>query len=373
LDRDDQGVIENEFYRASFDLWTGEMKSLVLKSNQWEVLSGPGNVVAREEDGGDFWELYGTLNGARFTAMQRVIGGPKPSASLSNAQVGGNGSVSAGPVFSEFHVSHPLGKNYFATRVRMYRGVRRIDVHTEILNHEQFVRYRLMFPVAIREGRNTQEIPFGAIERPFNQEFPAQNWMDFSAADRGLALMNRGLPGNNVAGNVMLLSLMRSARLISYGSIGGFAPGTSSDTGLEIGKRIGFDYALVPHAGTWQDARVSRAGLEFNNPLIARPAAVHPGVLPARWGMLEISDDDVVLSALKPSRDGEIAIRVYEAAGQHSHGARIHFRIPLASVRDANLIEDAAGDVPIHDNSISFDLRPFEIKTFRVRLANQAR
>src|SRR2546422_5742296 len=31
----------------------------------------PGNVVAREQDGGDLWELYGTLNGARHTAMTR--------------------------------------------------------------------------------------------------------------------------------------------------------------------------------------------------------------------------------------------------------------------------------------------------------------
>ena len=70
-DRDDTGTLENEFYKATFNLWTGEMTSLVLKQNGWEALSGPGNVVAREEDRGDFWELYGTLNGSRLTAMQR--------------------------------------------------------------------------------------------------------------------------------------------------------------------------------------------------------------------------------------------------------------------------------------------------------------
>ena len=61
------GSIENEFYRATFNLWTGEMTSLVLKENNWQVLAAPGNVVAREYDGGDFWELYGTLNGGRLT------------------------------------------------------------------------------------------------------------------------------------------------------------------------------------------------------------------------------------------------------------------------------------------------------------------
>ncbi len=71
--REDHATIENEFYRASFNLWTGEMTSLVLKENNWEVLAKAGNVVAREYDGGDFWELYGTLNGVRFTAMKRAV------------------------------------------------------------------------------------------------------------------------------------------------------------------------------------------------------------------------------------------------------------------------------------------------------------
>ena len=37
-----KATIENEFYRASFNLWTGEMSSLVLKENNWEVLAQPG-------------------------------------------------------------------------------------------------------------------------------------------------------------------------------------------------------------------------------------------------------------------------------------------------------------------------------------------
>jgi len=230
------------------------------------------------------------------------------------------------------------------------------------------VRYRLMFPVALPEGRNTQEIAFGAIERPFNQEFPAQNWMDYGGAGRGVAILNRGLPGSNIAGNVMLLSLMRSARLLSYG---GLEQSTSSDTGLELGKRIGFDYALLPHAGTWQDAGVYRAGLDFNNPLLSRPASIHAGKLPPRWGLIDTSARHVVLSALKPSRDGEVAVRVYEAAGEPARGVRMHFAVPLASVRAANLMEDPGSDIAVQGNAFSFDLQPYEIKTFRLRFAKQ--
>ena len=99
----DSGSIENEFYRATFDLWSGAMTSLELKSTAggWQVLGNrPGNIVACEQDGGDSWELYGNLNGARFTAMTRPSGLPQPDRShLSNEWVGGSGRISAGPVF----------------------------------------------------------------------------------------------------------------------------------------------------------------------------------------------------------------------------------------------------------------------------------
>jgi len=226
------------------------------------------------------------------------------------------------------------------------------------------VRYRVMFPTSIRGGKNVQEIPFGAIERPSNQEFPAQNWSELAAADRGLTLLNRGLPGNNVVDGTMLLSLMRSARLISYGFSGGYEPGVSSDSGLEVGKRLAFDYALVPHMGDWREAGAYRAGLEFNNPLIARSAAPHAGALPKVWGLLGISSNRVVISAVKPSRDGRIAVRVYEPAGLLAQGVRLHFTIPIANAREASLIEDPGRVMRIQDNGFSFDLRPFEIKTF---------
>ena len=371
--RNDFGTLENEFYKATVNLWTGEMTSLVLKKNQWEVLSKPGNIVAKEEDRGDFWELYGTLAGDRLTTEKRLIGLPRPDATQwSNNYIGGGAEVSPGPVFTEFESSHPFGKNQFETRVRMYPGIQRIDIHTEIVNAEPSVRYRVLFPTTIHDGTNTQEIAFGAVERPLHQEFPAQSWADYSSSGRGLTILNRGLPGNNVTDDTMMVSLLRSTRLEVYGADdSGFDPAkaSESDTALELGKRIAHDYALVPHTGTWQDAQVYRAGLEFNNPLVARNIDSHAGPMPRQWGLLEVSAPDVVVSALKPSRDREVALRVYEAAGQPVQHVTVRFTLPLTSAREANLIEDPGKQLQISGNSISFDLHPYEIKTFRLRFA----
>ena len=159
----------------TFDLWTGEMKELYDKAGHWDVLGGrPGNIVAREQDGGDFWELYGTLNGGRLTAMTRKQGLPPSAKDALQQRAGGRQRVhdlrarctpnSAFPI--------PLATEDFATTVRVYPGMRRIDIHTRLVNNDKFVRYRVLFPTSIENGRRFDEIPFGAIERPLEQEYP---------------------------------------------------------------------------------------------------------------------------------------------------------------------------------------------------------
>ena len=366
----DVGSIENEFYRMTFDLWTGEMKELYDKAGHWDVLGGrPGNIVAREQDGGDFWELYGTLNGGRLTAMTRKQGlPPSVGTHFSSEQVGGAGSTFYGPVYSQFSLSHPFGDGDFATTVRVYPGMHRIDIHTRLINNDKFVRYRVLVPTSIENGRRFDEIPFGAIERPVEQEFPAQNWMDYSDGTRGLALLNRGLPGNNVAGGTLLLSLLRSARISAYPFFGGYEPGVSSDLGLELGVERTFDYALVPHAGDWRQAEVYKAGWEFNHPLLAHKVTAHGGGLPHRWGLLEVSQPNVVASALMPGRDGSVMLRIYEASGKPATGVEIKFHVPVSSAFETNLLGDDIRPVPAANDTLHLDLRPFEIKTLKLKL-----
>jgi len=364
----DEPVLENEFYRLEFEPDSGAMTRLLAKSPAWNVLSGPGNVVARQEDRGDVWELYHNL-GAGFVANRTPHPAPQPGqAAFSREFTGPRGAVSRGPVLSEFQVAHSFGgQNRFATTVRLVAGLRRIDVRTRILNQEKSVRYRVLFPTSIRDGQSYHEIPFGAVQRPAGIEFPAQNWVDYSSGEHGLAVLNRGLPGNNVAEGTMMLSLARSTRIQAYGYGGGYEPGMSSDTGFELGKELTSEYALVPHEGDWRQAGVYRDGMEFNHPLLAHTVAAHPGVLPKRWGFLEIAPQNVVVSALKPGADGTAVLRVYEAAGQPAT-AKIRFSPVVVSAEEVNLMEDPGIQLGLADNGVQLDLRAFEIKTIKLRL-----
>ena len=127
-------------------------------------------------------------------------------------------------------------------------------------------------------------------------------------------------------------------------------------------------YALVPHEADWREARVFRDGWELNHPLVCRAALPHPGSLPGRWGLLTVSHPNVVVSSLKPTRAGDVALRLYKAAGRPAAAVTVKLTARLRAARAANLLEDAGADLVIQDNGVQFDLHPFEIKTVELRV-----
>ena len=363
-------ILENDLYRLSVNAQSGAITSLVYKPSNWQVFAGAANVVSREEDRGDLWEPYQGLDGGSRIAMtnaQKIP--PRGKAVYSDEGKGEPGTVTHGTLVSEFRVERPFGSGKFATSIKLYQGVRRIEVTTRLVNQEKYVRYQAQFPTTIKDGTATHEIPFGSIDRPNAIEFPAQNWVDFSDARRGLAVLNIGLPGNLVSDGTMLVSLLRAHTLGAYGFGGGYEPGMTSETGFQLGKERTMRYALVPHEGNWRDARTFRDGWEFNHPLISRTVLPHEGPLPKRWGLVDVSSPDVVVSSLKPSSKGDVALRVYEASGRATGGVKIKLSAKVLGAQEANLMEDPGKVLSTsNDNSVQFDLHPFEIKTIRLRL-----
>jgi alpha-mannosidase len=90
-------------------------------------------------------------------------------------------------------------------------------------------------------------------------------------------------------------------------------------------------------------------------------------MLPNRWGFLEVSHANVVVSAPKPGDDGSAVLRVYEAAGQPEDTVTISFAAQVDSAEEVNLTEDPGAGLEATNNSVQFGLGPFEIKTTRLR------
>lgn len=363
-------TLENALLRLVVDPASGAITELLDKRSGASLLREPGNVIVREEDHGDLWEPYRTLNASQFVVMDDQHPPPPAGTGVRSTDVAAESAqVENGPVFSQVSVTHPFGnEGEFHTRVRLYHDLPRIEVHTRIRNDETYVRCRALFPTAIDQGRGVHEIPFGVVERPEGIEYPAQSWFANQGESGGIALLNRGLPGSNIAGNVMMISLMRSADIAAYGMGGGYE-GQASSSGFEIGKENSFDYALVAYDGDWRDAGVTRQGQGFQQPLVARTAESSAGSVASSWSLLGSEADNVYVASVKGSEEGDdLIVRLYEGHGQPVEGAHLRWNGSISAVHEVDLLERHVADVAHDSDGWRLDLRPFEIKTYRVQL-----
>ena len=221
----------------------------------------------------------------------------------------------------------------------------RIAYRVEFTPKGKHYRIRAAFPSTVgADGAVYYEIPFG-IQKRGRAVHAAQNWMDFSDADKGIALLNRGLPSNSVdsAGN-LLLTLFRSAAM-EYK-----AP---SEESFGTGVRHNFEYAVVPH-GKRNFAALVKEGILFNAPLLETGCRLPRAFVPEA--------ENIMISAIRNSEDG-VLLRLYECAGLPTTSS-IHIPECFRSCLDVDGLGERSGGkgFPVF-GTVPVELNPFEIKT----------
>jgi alpha-mannosidase len=258
----------------------------------------------------------------------------------------------------------------FVQTISIPRDSRLIDIENDIDWHESHVLLKAAFPLAASGPFATYEIPYGTIERPTTRnnswekaqfEVPAMRWADLGGVGpdgkvHGLSVINNSKYGYDAAGNVLRLTLLRSAKW----------PDSEADMGHHH-----FHYALYPHAGTWKDALTVRHGYEYNYPLTAVVTTAHAGSLPAEHSFASVAPENVVLTAVKKAEDANgLIFRVYEWAGKES---TVEFHVPpgATGATVTNLMETPEGDpLTVTGDVVKAPIKPYEILTIRVDYPN---
>jgi len=365
------GVMENRFYRLEI-ADSGTIRSLVHKENGLEFVDPDRpyfNDLVFQTDQGDFWEYYqmpvdGEMRNIRtysdpyplsrgekipykVKAKEKVFAHQKPH----RVEVMENGPVRL-TVRVEGRLSFWATTWEYVQYIYLYDHIRRIDFRTEFMPAGRRYRLRVCFPTGIRTGRIRYEIPFGIAERP-EGEYPALNWVDYQDDTKGLCLLNRGIPGNNVTDGVMMLSLFRAVDM---------GPGKKEcPDSYAIGKKQVFEYSLIPFPSKDEQYQPWLLGKEFNQPATARMGELKkcPGL---EESFFSLSPDNVVLSCARNSKDG-VMVRFYEAAGREtdfelllpSHFTRAH---------ETNCVGGNGASAKFSNNRLTGVIKPFEIKTF---------
>ena len=288
-------VLENDIYRIEFELYTGYIMSFVDKRTGEELIDGRAAVpVVVDEYYHDTWshaKNYFTDYMARFSDAEVTV-------------------VEGGPVRATVKVVSRYNDSKLTQYFSLEPGSEKLSVRAEVDWHEKYKMLKLAWPMKVENPKAYYEIPFGVIERPADgEEEPGLMWTAVKGDNAGYAVLNSDTYSSSVCGGTIYHTILRSP---IYGDHGG--PRTSESEFTEQGARK-FEYALMPVGSSW--APVIQAARQLNKPTTNIVETWHPGKLSDKpYAALNISADNVMLSALKRSEDGTgLVIRLYETDG----------------------------------------------------------
>jgi alpha-mannosidase len=346
--------LETPFYRIRFDR-RQRIRSLVDKAAGREIVRAGAalNTLLLAEDLPAQWDNWDI--DADIALMLHPAG-----------RLISSGVVSTGPVEHrirnryDFGVFHASGRASTLTQdLVLYAHDRRIDFETAVEWNHSHRLLRASFPLDLLADRVRCEIQYGHVERPTSEntsweramhEICAHKWVDVSESDYGVALLNDCKYGHHVRGATVDLTLLRS----------GCHPDEKADQGEHR-----FTYSLVPHLGGFSAAAVVRPAYELNAPVIVGDGV---GAVPDGSSLLTVDNTTTVIESVKKAEDEDaLVVRLYDAEKTRRRVTVTASR-RVRRVVECDMRERHIRSVPARGNSWTFQLNPFEIKTFKVAL-----
>lgn len=327
---------ENKWLKIDFDKETGYINSLLLKKEQAELFSGKAACPTVIEDKSDTWS-----HGVR----------------VFNKEIGSFKAVSVqriehGPVKAMIRVTSEYGCSRMIQDFSIYNELDFVSVKTTMDWHEKWSMLKLMFPMNMNYLRGSYEIPYGVAQRePDGEEYPVQSFMDLEGTNPGmetkmvgLSILNNGKTSCSTAGKTASLTLLRSPM---YAHHEPYEPKENLEYVYLDQGISSFTYGLYPHRGSWEDAKTVQRGIQLNQPPIALFETYHKGDLPSTGSFVSVSEENIIVSAIKLAEDGsgDIILRLYETVKRHTM-ARL--------------------SIPALNREIDLTFTPCEIKTLRL-------
>lgn len=341
-------VLENEFIQVIVDSKSGNLTQIFDKTNNRKILNdSQENQLQAFQDSGQYWDAWNIdPNYSQY---------PLPSPQLKAIDW-----VEKGDIQSRLRVVRQIGKSEFCQDYVL--GVRSpmLKIATTVDWQERQVLVKAAFSLNLSADYATYEIPFGAITRttkpttPQEQakwEVPALRWADLSDRSYGVSLLNDCKYGYDSKPNQLRLTLLRSASW----------PNPEADKGHHE-----FTYAIYPHAGNWQTAQTVRQGYQLNTPLqvVQLPAtsSSNSGVLPSAASLLDISADNLVLTAFKQAEDNpqQWIMRCYECHGLAAENVLVQSHLGLAIANSVDILERSTQTTPSQVDKVA----PWKIVNF---------
>lgn len=130
-----------------------------------------------------------------------------------------------------------------------------------------------------------------------------------------------------------------------------------------------FTYSLLGHRGGFREAGTVLKAEILNQRMKAFSVDRHAGTLGKEFTFLEVNNPDVLVKALKKAeKSDEYIIRVFETDGRKEQQVEIGFAGRIIGAEEVNGVEKTIGKAVVKDNKLCFSIRPYSLKTFKVKL-----
>ena len=166
-----------------------------------------------------------------------------------------------------------------------------------------------------------------------------------------MSLMNDCKYGYSIKDSEMKLTLLKSAT----------EPNVDADREYHE-----FTYSIYPHQGNWKDANTVDMAYSLNCPLYSKVEEAHSGMLPTQMAFLSTNATNVVVEVVKKAEDEDgIIVRMYECFNKRTAVSAGTFKT-INSIWECDLMENNTDELAHSSNSFGFEIKPYEIKTFRI-------
>lgn len=249
----------------------------------------------------------------------------------------------------------------FDQKICFYEHDERIDFITVADWKQEHYFVKAAFDVDVNTDKATYDIQFGSVVRHTHKntswdaakfEVCAHKFMDMGEYGYGVSLMNDCKYGHNVKDGTMKISLFKC----------GTHPDPDADKIVHS-----FTYSLYPHAGDYREAGTIKKAYALNNPLVCMPVEKQDGRLADEFCFVCSDKENFVIETAKKAEDSDaLIVRGYESFNKRTK-VKLTFGFDISEAAVCDLMENEEAPLPVTENSVEFEAKPFEIITVKVR------
>ena len=166
-------------------------------------------------------------------------------------------------------------------------------------------------------------------------------------------MMNDSKYGHDIHDGLMRLTLLKS----------GILPNPKTDQ-----EEHNFTYSIYPHKGDFKDAGSTQMAYSLNVPLYAKFEEAHEGSLSDKLSLARVDKENVIIEVVKKAEDSDdLIVRMYEYHNNRTTVTLEMFK-EIESIKECNLMESDIRTISSTENKATFEIKPFEIVSFKIKL-----